>query len=74
MGIIDVLVAIIVVTILVTIVLGVVTYLAYKLRLARRPVGGAAGVPENRYFHLHLPPAQSAAEAGDGIAGATGAA
>lgn len=59
MSIIDVLVSIIVVTILVTIVLGVVTYLAYKLRLARRPAGGAPGADEPRYFHLHLPPTPS---------------
>ena len=43
MSIIDLLVTIVVVTILVTIVLAVVTYIAYKLRLARvpKPRGGA---------------------------------
>jgi heme/copper-type cytochrome/quinol oxidase subunit 2 len=37
MSIVDILVTIVVVTILVTIVLAVVTYVAYKLRLAREP-------------------------------------
>ena len=61
MSIVDVLVTIIVVTILVTIVLGVVTYVAYKLRLARRPSGGAQAVNEPRYFRLHVPPAETPA-------------
>ncbi len=57
MSIVDILVTIIVVTILVTITLGVVTYLAYKLRLARRPRGGGEnGGPEPRYFRVHEPP------------------
>ena len=38
MNVVDLLVTIVVVTILVTIVLAVVTYVAYKLRLARQPV------------------------------------
>ncbi len=55
MSIIDILVTIIIVTILVTIVLAVITYIAYKLRLARRP--SAAEQPhEPRYFDLHSPP------------------
>ena len=37
MNVIDLLITIIVVTILVTIALGVMTYIAYKLRLSRRP-------------------------------------
>lgn len=54
MNILDILITIIVVTILVTIVLGVVTYVAYKLRLARRPTvrdepGGTW------YFERHEP-------------------
>jgi hypothetical protein len=54
MSIVDILVAIIVVTILVTIVLAVVTYIAYKLRLARRPA--IADAPEvSRYFDVHRP-------------------
>jgi heme/copper-type cytochrome/quinol oxidase subunit 2 len=40
MNVIDLLVTIVVVTILVTIVLAVVTYVAYKLRLAREPASG----------------------------------
>jgi len=39
MNIVDLLVTIVVVTILVTIILAVVTYIAYKLRLAREPRG-----------------------------------
>jgi len=62
MSIVDILVMIIVVTILVTIVLGVTTYLAYKLRLARRPSGGSGSPPEPRYFRPHEPPAESSAE------------
>jgi heme/copper-type cytochrome/quinol oxidase subunit 2 len=56
MSIVDILVTIIVVTILVTIVLGVGTYLAYKLRLARRPGNETSGPSESRYFNLHEPP------------------
>jgi heme/copper-type cytochrome/quinol oxidase subunit 2 len=55
MDVIDLLVTIIVVTILVTIVLGVVTYIAYKLRLARRPASHADGETGLRYFVLHSP-------------------
>lgn len=62
MNIVDVMVSIIVVTILVTIVLGVVTYVAYKLRLARRPAGGATQAADGpRYFRVHLPPADAPA-------------
>jgi len=42
MNVVDLLVTIVVVTILVTIVLAVVTYVAYKLRLAREPAPIAA--------------------------------
>ena len=57
MNILDILITIIVVTILVTIVLGVVTYVAYKLRLARRP---AARDDEGGtwYFERHEPGAE----------------
>ena len=75
MSIVDILVTVIIVTILVTIVLAVVTYIAYKLRLGRRPVSAAAP-GEPRFFHLHQPPAGtdeepfgdpgSAAEEGEG--------
>jgi len=56
MNIVDLLVTIVVVTILVTIILAVVTYVAYKLRLAREP---AAAQQESgpQYFVLHPPPA-----------------
>ena len=37
MNVVDLLITIVVVTILVTIVLAVITYVAYKLRLARQP-------------------------------------
>lgn len=55
MNIVDLLVTIIVVTILVTIVLAVMTYVAYKLRLARRPAVSDAE-PGARYFDVHDPP------------------
>lgn len=67
MSIVDILVMIIVVTILVTIVLGVTTYLAYKLRLARRPAGGSGSPREPRYFRLYEPPAESAETSVDSI-------
>jgi hypothetical protein len=55
MTIIDLLITIIIVTILVTIALGVMTYVAYKLRLARRPsLSDETGA---RYFVVHEPPA-----------------
>ena len=56
MSVVDLLVTIIVVTILVTIALGVVTYVAYKLRLARRPASETGGAAEPRYFEAHEPP------------------
>ena len=58
MTIIDLLITIIIVTILVTIALGVMTYLAYKLRLARRPsLSEDTGA---RYFVVYEPPADVA--------------
>jgi hypothetical protein len=62
---IDLLVTIIVVTILVTIALGVMTYIAYKLRMSRRPgvEGGANAGP--RYFVVHEPPAGAPPAADD---------
>lgn len=71
MNVVDVLVTIIVVTILVTIVLGVVTYIAYKLRLARRPAGAEEETSSPRYFELHAPPSASS-ESAPGGAGAAG--
>ncbi len=56
MNVVDILVTIIVVTILVTIVLAIVTYIAYKLRLARRPAP-TDEVDGPRYFEVHTPPA-----------------
>lgn len=55
MSVIDLLITIIVVTILVTIVLGVVTYVAYKLRLARRPAPPGPASGGGRYFVVHHP-------------------
>ncbi len=55
MSIIDLLIMIIVVTILVTIALGVVTYIAYKLRRARRPAEDEEAVTASWYFVRHRP-------------------
>lgn len=60
MNVVDLLVTIVVVTILVTIVLAVVTYVAYKLRLAREPAPMAAADEGLRYFVRFDPPARSA--------------
>ena len=56
MSVIDLLITIIVVTILVTIALGVATYVAYKLRLARQPAQAEEASAGGRYFVLHEPP------------------
>lgn len=58
MNILDILITIIVVTILVTIVLGVITYVAYKLRLARRPDSPRDEEDGAWYFERHVPPGQ----------------
>jgi len=55
MGVIDLLVTIVVVTILVTIVLAVVTYVAYKLRLAREPSDPGSSEDGLRYFVRYAP-------------------
>lgn len=55
MNIIDLLVTIVVVTILVTIVLAVVTYVAYKLRLAREPNALEPSADGLRYFVSYTP-------------------
>jgi hypothetical protein len=57
MSIVDLLVTIVVVTILVTIVLAVVTYIAYKLRLAREPKARNRGPEGLSYFVRFDPPA-----------------
>lgn len=59
MSVIDLLITIIVVTILVTIALGVATYIAYKLRLARQPVQIEEVEAGWRYFVLHEPPSET---------------
>ena len=60
MNIIDLLILIIVVTILVTIALGVMTYIAYKLRMARKPASSEDDASDARYFVLHKPPLDAA--------------
>jgi len=55
MNIIDILVTIVVVTILVTIILAVVTYVAYKLRLAREPSSLDRSEDGLRYFVSYSP-------------------
>jgi len=57
MSVVDLLITIVVVTILVTIVLAVITYVAYKLRLARQPAESSELEGEPRYFVKHRPPA-----------------
>jgi hypothetical protein len=62
MSVIDLLITIIVVTILVTIALGVATYVAYKLRLARQPGITDEVEASSRYFVLHEPPSDGQLE------------
>jgi hypothetical protein len=62
MSVIDLLITIIVVTILVTIALGVATYIAYKLRLARQPGLDEGDEVGSRYFVLHEPPSDAPPE------------
>jgi hypothetical protein len=57
MNVVDLLITIVVVTILVTIVLAVITFVAYRLRVARRPVEVPELEGELRYFVKHVPPA-----------------
>jgi hypothetical protein len=56
MDVIDLLITIVVVTILVTIILAVVTYVAYKLRLAREPSALEPAIDGLRYFVRYPPP------------------
>jgi hypothetical protein len=55
MNVVDLLITIVVVTILVTIVLAVITYVAYKLRLARQPAEEIEVEGDLHYFVRHLP-------------------
>ncbi len=55
MNVVDLLVTIVVVTILVTIVLAVVTYVAYKLRLAREPARTTEDGDDLRFFVRYEP-------------------
>lgn len=66
MDVIELLITIVVVTILVTIVLAVVTYVAYKLRLAREPSALGPGENGPRYFVEYRPPDGSGARADSG--------
>jgi heme/copper-type cytochrome/quinol oxidase subunit 2 len=50
MNVVDLLITIVVVTILVTIVLAVITYVAYKLRLARQPAREVEEEEDLRFF------------------------
>ena len=59
MDVIDLLITIVVVTILVTIILAVVTYVAYKLRLAREPSALDRAEDGLRYFVRFTPPGAS---------------
>jgi hypothetical protein len=63
MDVIQLLITIVVVTILVTIVLAVVTYVAYKLRLAREPSALERSEDGPRYFVRYDPPGPSDASA-----------
>ncbi len=58
MNVVDLLITIVVVTILVTIVLAVITYVAYKLRLARQPAEEEGPEGDLRYFVRYSPPAE----------------
>jgi len=64
MDVIDLLVTIVVVTILITIVLAVVTYVAYKLRLARQPSELDRPADGLRYFVRYSPPGSAADASG----------
>lgn len=60
MNAVDLLVTIVVVTILVTIVLAVVTYVAYKLRLAREPARSVVDGDGLRFFVQYEPTEEGA--------------
>jgi len=58
----DLLIMIIVVTVFVTIALGIITYLAYRLRRARLPVPEADPRDGSWYFIRYKPEARSGQE------------
>lgn len=58
MNVVDILISIVVVTILVTIILAIVTYVAYKLRLAREPAPSHGDPSALRYFVPYVPPSR----------------
>lgn len=64
MNVVDILISIVVVTILVTIILAIVTYVAYKLRLAREPAPSRGDPSALRYFVPYVPPSRDGADAG----------
>ena len=64
MDVVDILISIVVVTILVTIILAVVTYVAYKLRLAREPSALERAGDGPRYFVRYDPPVAVVATVG----------
>lgn len=68
MSVIDLLITIIVVTILVTIALGVMTYIAYKLRLSRRPTAQGQGASGPRFFVVYEPPVPASPAADEHVA------
>ena len=55
MSVIQIMVTIIIVTILVTVVLGAGSYVAYRLRQARRPVEQPDHLPGPRFFYRYVP-------------------
>jgi len=67
-SVIDLLITIIVVTILVTIALGVMTYIAYKLRLSRRPTAQGQGASGPRFFVVYEPPVPASPAADEHVA------
>jgi len=67
-NVIDLLITIIVVTILVTIALGVMTYIAYKLRMSRRPAPKDQGGAGPWFFVVHEPPRPSVPDAEEHVA------
>jgi hypothetical protein len=65
MDVVDILISIVVVTILVTIILAIVTYIAYKLRLAREPAIRDEDAGALRYFVRYDSPNARAVSSSD---------
>lgn len=65
MNVVQIMVTIIIVTILVTIVLGVGSYVAYRLRQARRPVRPMEESSTPRFFYRYEVPAEDRTELAD---------